>query len=117
MIALPTSDRSRIAAALALAEANANPVDGERLAAIGAVERLLSRHGLRLRDLVSGDTAAQTRTAARTWRDVAADCRARSGSLRRWEREFIHGLGRFPRLSPKQHAILREIADRVGVMR
>lgn len=113
---LPPAAVNRLGQFLALAEAAANPADGERLAALSAVERLLGRYGLRLRDLprLAAPAPALPEWVSRPrWRDVAAACQRRRESLTDWEAEFLRSLARFGSLTDRQHAVLDRIAARV----
>ena len=119
MSTVPEADRARLVAMLALAEADQNPADGERLAATGAAERLLAKHGLRLRDvvLISAPTVAEFwQRRAPDWRDLIDACLEQPGGLRPWEADFLRSLRGFDRPSQKQRAILHGIAERLGVM-
>ncbi|MGH7056885.1 MAG: hypothetical protein ACREFJ_16445 [Acetobacteraceae bacterium] len=113
---ISASERGRLQAMLALAEAEQNPADGERLAAIIAVERLLGRHGLRLRDLATPAPEKQLPLLG-TWRQTCRECLESGAPIRPWERKFLSELPEFPRLSVKQRYVLYEIADRIGVAR
>ena len=109
----------RLFAALALAERGATP--GERCAAEQAIGRLIVANADAFRTLLDPQKGlgAQTFTEppAPAWRETVAECLARPGSLRPWEIGFLHDLQRWGRrLSPKQRAIVNEIAVRVGVM-
>ncbi len=118
MIVLPDQDAARLGSMLALAEGASNPADGERLAALAAAERLLSKHGLRLRDLVSPETERSRPDPASLpkWRLLVDECLRHPGSLRPWEGNFLRGLRGFPKISPKQIATLRGIAERIGIL-
>lgn len=91
---------------------------GERDNAGRAAHRLVVQAGSTWSDVLAAGVAAK---AARTpppppqapWRRTVAQCLQQPGSLRAWERSFLRSLQGFPRLSPKQSGVLREIADRV----
>ena len=117
MNALTPDIAAKLGACLALAEEASNPHDGERLAALHAAERLLDKHGMKLRDLVRvpGERPKGRDAPHAPWRDTVRRCQERPGGLRPWEGKFLASLAAFPRLSDKQSKILREIASRLGV--
>lgn len=113
MSALPVSDREHLARLLGLLGSD---FAGERDAAGLAAARFVKQRGLTWHDVL--DVANQPeRTKAAGWRDLVAQCRAQPGCLRPWERDFLCSLHGFPRCSPKQAAILRSIAERLGLGR
>jgi hypothetical protein len=90
--------------------------DGERSTAALLATRLLKDKGLTWADVVMPTPPAPYRPADRTqhWRETVKALLAQPGSLRPWERtEFLPGLLGFDKLSPKQRAILDQIATRV----
>ena len=109
MTALATRDRTRLVKTVALFR---SPVDGERLAALAAADRILSAAGLTLADLIR-QREIKREPLYSTWRATCAELMKRSGDLRPWERKFVADLPAFPRISTKQRYILSEIADRV----
>jgi hypothetical protein len=103
---LSPAERDRLAGCLALAEAQQNPHDGERLAALFAAEKLLARKGFRLRDLAPALSQSPT----------ASDLEVAIGAfktLTEWERNFIISLRRTREpLSEKQRVVLAQIAEK-----
>jgi hypothetical protein len=94
--------------------------EGERAAAGLLASRLLRDRGLVWADVVMPATPLPSRPAAehtqyeQPWRQTVRDLLARPGSLRAWEKdEFLQSLLKFQKLSPKQRAVLNQIADRV----
>jgi hypothetical protein len=103
-----------------------SPFEGERLATVAAIERVLKSHGLDWHDLAGAisfgtaptprETLKPERGARRAgldqWRlDVGA--LLRSGTrLTDWERRFCASLLNFRRLSAKQAARLAEILQK-----
>jgi hypothetical protein len=109
MSALATKQRARFVKTVALFK---SPVDGEKLAALAAADRILTAAGLTWADLVKPrDIVREPQFSI--WRKTCAELMERSGSLRPWELGFVRDLPNFPRLSSKQRYILNEIADRV----
>jgi hypothetical protein len=99
-----------------LVESESNAPDGERIAAINAVERLLAKTGLRLRDLAtSGKAAERQMPEMGTWRETCRLCLQHRQALRAWEVNFLTDLPKFQRVSTKQRWALDEIAMRIGV--
>ncbi len=91
---------------------------GERDAAALAVVRLLRQRKLAWSDVIAaaGPAPNATRAVAETnWRQTVAACLRQPGALDPWEAGFLHNLSRSPRISPKQAAVLRQIALRLGV--
>jgi hypothetical protein len=58
-------------------------------------------------------TGMVVHTSAPPWRDMACACARHRDMLNQWEREFLAGLWRFPKLSPKQSQILKNIEARL----
>lgn len=88
--------------------------DGERLATIAAIERLLAGRGLRfhdLADLVGDGIAHRELLASDTGRILF--CLSHAPLLNAWELRFCRSLLGFPRLSEKQAAALDRIVVRV----
>jgi hypothetical protein len=112
MIALAEGDAARLGAFLALAEGDANPHDGERLAALAAAERLLAKHGLRLRDLPTSIAVAAPPSPLAGDPDLLT-CLAALDRLTAWERNFIVSLRGFRTYSAKQAEALARIAARL----
>jgi hypothetical protein len=114
LTALPTKDRARLLKTIALFD---SPVDGERLAALEAADRILSAAGLTWADLVKLREVKREPLFS-TWRATCAALLKRTGDLRAWEKKFVADLPAFPRISTKQRYCLASIADRVlGVER
>ena len=85
---------------------------GERDAAGLAADRFVRERGLTWHQILCPPTE-RSRGACVTWRDVVGACLRHPGDLSTWEADFLRGLPRFPRLSPKQATCLNRIADRV----
>ena len=109
MTGLATRDRTRLVKTIALFT---SPVDGEKLAALAAAERILATAGLSWADLIQ-PREVKREPLFSTWRATCAELMKRSGDLRPWERKFVADLPAFPRISTKQRYCLSEIADRV----
>jgi len=109
MSALATKDRARLIKTVALFN---SPVDGERLAALAAADRILAAAGLTWADLVK-QREAKREPLFSTWRTTCAELLKRPGDLRAWEKKFVADLPAFPRISTKQRYCLATIADRV----
>jgi hypothetical protein len=86
--------------------------DGERAAAGLLASRLLQSAGLTWSRLLEPAVEHKLPELG-TWRQTAARCLERSGSLRAWEIGFLRDLPGFRRLSVKQRYVLNEIAGRV----
>ena len=111
MIALSAAERERLAKLLGLLGSDRG---GERDAAGLAANRMVRQRGITWDDALGVSTRTPVASPRPPgWREVVRCCRARKHSLRPWERDFLSGLDRFPRLSPKQAGILRAIAARV----
>ena len=116
MSALSDRERKKLAAMLALVEGAQNQHDGERIAALCAIERLLAKSGMRLRDLAMPLPALEHQLPELgTWRETCRRCLERRALLRPWEVGFLTDIPKFRRLSVKQRYCLNEIAVRVGV--
>lgn len=100
----------------------ASPHDGEKLAAVAAIDRILGPRGLRLPELIAG--LAEPPPASRP--DDPPDDIAARELLRRidaspwmpgpWERQFLASLRCWRgRLTAKQRVKIGEIAARAGV--
>lgn len=92
----------------------ASDFDGERLAAVAAIERLLRAHGRDwhyLADLVGDGLAYRELLTGDTGRIFY--CLAHAPLLSEWERGFCASLLGFKRLSPKQLAVLDRLVARV----
>jgi hypothetical protein len=123
MNALPPPAVRRLAGALSLAASTSGAPPGERLAAIGAAERLLATAGLALPDLARAldpnpATAApwaapRERDAGGLppWREMLAALldAADAGRLTEWEAGFIVSISRRWSLSPKQAEVLARL--------
>lgn len=87
----------------------ASPHDGEKLAAVAALQRLLERRGLRLGELLEG--LAADRPPRDRDREMLEAVLAEADRLDTWKRRFAESLrpwvGSF---TPKQRAKLLEIA-------
>jgi hypothetical protein len=130
MTALPEKARDDLGKILGLLESEHA---GERDAAVCAATRLLERHGLRWCEVLSAASVTVIpQTGPRweepprpdptdppgggSWRDIAARCGQFPQHLDEWESQFTEGLGRFPKLSPKQYSKLSAIVRRLRAM-
>jgi hypothetical protein len=122
------AESRRLAAALALAESATNPSTGERLAALGAVERLLAKRGLRLRDIVAEPAVDDEReqdpyddgwsppAQPPQWKRLVIWCITHPSApavLSAWERGFLASLAGFPSASTRQLKVLARIVRRL----
>jgi hypothetical protein len=117
---LSTAERDRLIAILGMLGSD---FDGERASAALMASRLLKNAGLVWADVVVvpqiGSRQERQRHGpsdpfpGRSWYDIAARCGEYPQYLDAWELEFIEGLRRFPRLSPKQFAKLSTIVARL----
>lgn len=117
MIALAPAVRGKLAACLRLVETDSGAPDGERLAALAAIERVLAANGHRLHDLAGaphddGDVVHVNGGA--DWRDLLARCAANEDRLSAWEQAFVGSLWGRRRITPKQFAKLQEIVAGLG---
>ena len=103
--------------------------DGEILASVRAIRRLLERHGLTLNDLGAAIAAEPVRVvyrdrqpepdpAAEHWREMAAFCASRAELLNEREAAFVANMARILRRpgaepTPKQAAWLAAIYERL----
>jgi hypothetical protein len=100
--------------------------DGVRLAAVSAATRILKEHGLRWCQVsVSAGPVSQDRPrgdhdpsdgnpfAGRSWREIATRCSKYTTMIDQWDTDFLAGLGRFQRLSPKRATKLSEFVRRL----
>jgi hypothetical protein len=127
MNALPEKARDDLQKILGLLDSN---FEGERLAAVAAASRLLGRHGLKWCEVLQSLSVTVVRQqadptrepprpdrsdpfAGHGWRGLADRCGEYPHYLDAWESEFIGGLQRFPRLSPKQATKLGQIVARL----
>lgn len=99
--------RQKLAAVLARLE---SPYDGERAAAGLLAARMVRQAGISWEELLSGAAPPRPR---QHWRETIAELLAQPAALRTWEAGFLESLQHFPRLSPKQASVLRQIAERV----
>ena len=104
MNALEDRTRERLTGCIELAHRGAT--DGEQQAACTAIGRIVLSNPW----ITSGMTV---HTSAPDWRDLACACAQHRDVLNQWEREFLAGLWRFPKLSPKQSQILKNIEARL----
>ena len=127
MNALPEKARADLGKILGLLESTHA---GERDAAVCAATRLLERHGLRWCEVLSAASVTVIPQAGPRWQEpprrdptdpfhgqnwlaLAARCCQFTRYLDQWQVEFLRGLGRFPRLSPKQATKLNAIVTRL----
>lgn len=88
--------------------------DGERLATVAAIERVLRAHGLdwhHLADLLRDGLAHRHLLTGDTGRIFF--CLAHAALLSDWERDFCRSLLGFRRLSQKQVAVLDRLVTKV----
>jgi hypothetical protein len=122
---LSTAERDRLIAILGMLGSD---FDGERASAALMASRLLKNAGLVWADVVvvpqTGPRREPPRSepprpdrsepfGGRDWRELVARCAEFPRYLDQWQMEFLGGLGRFPRLSPKQATKLNEIVGRL----
>jgi hypothetical protein len=117
---LSPAERNRLIAILGMLGSD---FDGERASAALMVSRLLKSAGLIWADVVIVPQTGPHRERprhdpsdpfpGRSWYDIVARCGEYPQYLDAWELEFIEGLRRFPRLSPKQFAKLSTIVARL----
>jgi hypothetical protein len=88
--------------------------EGERLATLAAIERLLAGRGLRFHDLADlvGDGIAHRELLQGDIGRVLF-CLSHAALLTDWEIKFCRSLLRFSHLSPKQTALLDRLVRRV----
>jgi hypothetical protein len=120
---LSPADRDRLVAILGML---GSAFDGERASAALLASRMLKAAGLAWGDVVCipKKEPRQERPrpdrsdpfVGRSWRTIATRCGDFPQHLDAWELEFIAGLQRFPRLSPKQHDKLTTIVARLRAM-
>jgi hypothetical protein len=113
--ALADADRIRLAQMLGLLGSDHA---GERDAAGLAAHRLIRQRDLTWFDVLTPSLPAPDLDPADDplrgdWRAMAAACTRFPHLIDGWERHFLSGLQRFPRLSPKQRAILVRIVVRL----
>jgi hypothetical protein len=105
------ADRAKLAAVLGMI---GSAHDGEALNAARLADRLVRQTGLTWRDILSEPPGQlPTPRLPMSWRDTVSACLRRPAHLSAWEAQFLRSLARFPRLSARQTACLRSIADRV----
>ena len=110
MSSTPHEGYGRLAKLVALLD---SPVEGERIAALGAVNRQLEAMGLRWRDMATelpGSAAAAPLDHVALAAGLVRDGR---GLLTRWETEFLVGIAGSAVLSAKQAVILDGIKRKV----
>jgi hypothetical protein len=117
---LSPAERNRLIAILGMLGSD---FDGERASVALMASRLLKNAGLVWADVVVVPQARPRQERprhdpsdpfpGRSWYDIAARCGEYPQYLDAWELEFIEGLRRFPRLSPKQFAKLSTIVARL----
>jgi hypothetical protein len=120
---LPPADRERLQKLMALLDSSH---EGERTAAVDAATRLLGRNGMRWSEVLSSahveiipqdsppqDAYRRQENSSRDWRATVIACTGYPLQLSEWERTFLYGLPRFPRLSAKQSAKFTAIVTRL----
>jgi hypothetical protein len=108
-VPLSTAERTRLTKLLGLLGSD-HP--GERDNAAVLANRLIKAKGASWDDVVIGPAPVQ-KSEIVTWRSTCRELQRHQGSLRTWERQFVAELPAFPRISPKQRAILDQISTRV----
>jgi hypothetical protein len=105
------TDRQRLAKLLGMLGSD-HP--GERDAAALAAHRFIQSRGLTWQDVLQSEAAPHANyNTVQPWRETVAACLRQPGSLRQWEGGFLRSLTGFARISPKQRAVLNQIAERV----
>ena len=101
--------------------------DGERAAAGLLASQFIKARGLSWYDVIQphapqprrswhDDDTEEPTVAGRPWRAVARELAADPDGLSAWEASFAQSLARWPgRPSPKQLAVLRGLAEKVGL--
>jgi hypothetical protein len=117
MAPLSETERARLAERLAacLELADRGATAGERDAGLAGARRILERHKMTWRDIVTAPAYPSPCARPPAWRETVAACLARPGCLRPWERGFLESLQSFRRISVKQRDCLTNIAERLGV--
>jgi hypothetical protein len=132
---LSAAETKRLGQVLALAEDSANPALGERLAALSVAEKLLGRHGLRLRDLAAtvqppadderdrerygdsdDDRGWSPHAQQPEWKRLVVWCLTHptaNYNLSDWDRRFLASLANFPSCSARQSEVLQRIVRRL----
>jgi hypothetical protein len=124
IIAAPV--RSKLIGALGLL---ASDRDGERMAAVSAIQRLIANHGLQWDDLVVQPNEPLARqppprsqwdtgwpAPPPDWRRTVVACRQKTERLNSWEAEFLTSLLRRRRWpTARQLEVLASIAEKLGV--
>jgi hypothetical protein len=104
-------DRKRLAAVLALMDSDR---PGERQAAAEAAHRMVRAATVTWADVVNPPSRPPPLPPpSPRWRDLVAICRSRRELLTPWEARFVATVSAHRRISPKQLAILTELAERV----
>ena len=116
MSALADADRNRLTRFLGMLGSD---FDGEVATAGRLADKLVRAAGLTWHDVLSPSLPPPDRDPGADpprgdWRRTAAACRRYPHLINRWEADFLVGLPRFPRLSPKQRSTLHKIVVRLG---
>lgn len=122
---IPAPTLRRLVGALALAASSSGAPDGERLAALGAAERLLAAHGLTLADLAVAAPRPARPPAPEPaawsapdgdlppWRVMVRDLCDYAERLTEWEQGFIASVSRRRyRPTERQHAVVARLYRR-----
>lgn len=100
----------RLAKVLGLLGSNS---DSEALVAARTAEAIRRQMGATWDELLVAQHRPEPQPSSHDWRVIVAQCLARPAALSPWEAKFLRNLRDFPRLSPKQAAVLHRIAERV----
>jgi hypothetical protein len=98
--------------------ATGSDFDNEKLVSLGMARRLLVQRNLSWADVLNAEPAPVVQPQPpRTWRDVATEIITNAAHLiSSWEEGFLQTIiTRTRRMSPKQEAVLRQLADKYGV--
>lgn len=115
MSALAEADRHRLTRLLGMLGSD---FDGEVASAGRLADKMVRAAGLTWPDIIAPalpSPAPDPRAdpLRGDWRTAAAACQRYPHLTDQWETKFLSNLGRFPRLSAKQHGILTQIVTRL----
>ena len=106
---MPAGDRAKLAKLLAMLGSDHA---GERAAAGLLADRLVRSANVTWAAVIAGEATCPPDPSpnAACWRADLATCRRHLSRLRTWEGRFIEGITGRPSISPRQTAVLAEIA-------